>query len=62
MVRIGVLNRGEDLAWISKTMLGHSEISTTLKFYAKVIVNSKKKHATFLEERTNNVQENKLVA
>lgn len=31
------LSEGEDLAWISKVMLGHATIQTTLKYYAKYI-------------------------
>jgi hypothetical protein len=38
-------------------MLGHSELATTLKHYAKFIPDDKKKRAAFLDdERTNNVQ------
>jgi len=32
-----MLQKGEDIAWISERMLGHSEIATTLKFYSKYI-------------------------
>lgn len=31
------LSKGEDLAWVSKVMLGHSNIQTTLKYYARFI-------------------------
>ncbi len=31
------LSEGEDLGWISKVMLGHATIQTTLKYYAKYI-------------------------
>ena len=52
-----MLQKGEELAWISKVMLGHSELATTLKFYAKYIPDDTKKRATFLDdERTNSVQ------
>ena len=55
-----MISNNEDIAWISLIMLGHSEISTTLKFYAKYINNKKLKRAVFLElvelKRTNNVQ------
>jgi len=38
-------------------MLGHSEIATTLKFYAKYVKQKHKKHASFLyDERTSSVQ------
>lgn len=52
-----MLKEGEELSWVSKVMLGHSEITTTLKYYAKYIPDVSKKRATFLDdERTNNVQ------
>jgi len=52
-----MLQKGEELAWVSKVMLGHSEIATTLKFYAKYIPDNTKRHAKFLDnERTNSVQ------
>lgn len=52
-----MLQKGEELAWVSKVMLGHSELSTTLKHYAKFIPDENKKRATFLDdERTNSVQ------
>jgi len=52
-----MLSNGEDIIWVSKVMLGHSEVATTYKFYAKYIQPKNKKHATFLDdERTNNVQ------
>jgi len=39
-------------------MLGHSEVATTYKFYAKYIKSKDKKHAAFLDdERTNSVQD-----
>ena len=53
-----MLSEGEDIIWVSKIMLGHSEVATTYKFYAKYIKSKDKKHATFLDdERTNTVQE-----
>jgi len=52
-----MLSKGEDIIWVSKIMLGHSEVATTYKFYAKYIQSSDKKHAGFLDdERTNSVQ------
>lgn len=52
-----MLSEGEDIIWVSKIMLGHSEVATTYKFYAKYIKSKDKKHAEFLsDERTNNVQ------
>ena len=52
-----MLQHGEDLAWISQRMLGHSEISTTLRFYSKYIPQGQKKHAAFLNDlSTNRVQ------
>jgi integrase len=53
-----MLQKGEELAWVSKVMLGHSELATTLRFYAKYIPDDSKKRAIFLDdERTNNVQD-----
>jgi len=52
-----MLQKGEELAWVSKVMLGHSELATTLKFYAKCIPDENKKRAVFLgDERTDSVQ------
>ena len=52
-----MLSKGEELLWVSKIMLGHSDVSTTLKCYAKYIPDEKKERAAFLEnKRTNNVQ------
>ena len=52
-----MLQAGEDIAWVSEKMLGHSEIATTLKFYAKYVKQKHKKHASFLyDERTSSVQ------
>ena len=31
------LSEGEELAWVSKVMLGHASIQTTLKHYATFI-------------------------
>ena len=51
------LSKGEDLAWISKVMLGHTQIETTLKYYAKYIKQKDVVRGAFLDnERTNNVQ------
>ncbi len=43
-----MLQKGEDITWISERMLGHSEIATTLKFYSKYIQQKDKTHASFL--------------
>lgn len=52
-----MLQKGEDIAWISERMLGHSEIATTLKYYSKYIQPKDKVHASFLyNSRTNHVQ------
>ena len=51
------LSEGEDLAWISKVMLGHTQIETTLRYYAKYIKGKEVVRGKFLlDERTNNVQ------
>lgn len=51
------LSKGEDLAWISRVMLGHTTIATTLKYYAKYIKQKDVIRGKFLlDERTNNVQ------
>jgi len=56
-----MLQQGEELIWVSRVMLGHSEVSTTLKHYAKYIKDSSVKHAKFLDNfRTNNVQNENL--
>ena len=55
------LSQGEDLAWISKVMLGHATIQTTLKYYAKYIKQKDVVRGAFLSnERTSNVQDEKL--
>ena len=52
-----MLQKGEKLAWVSKIMLGHSEQSTTLRFYADYIPDSNERNATFLDDYcTNSVQ------
>lgn len=51
------LSQGEDLAWISRIMLGHTTIATTLKYYAKYIKEKDVVRGAFLQnERTNTVQ------
>lgn len=58
-----MLQAGEDIAWVSLKMLGHSEIATTLKYYAKYVKQKDERHASFLyDERTNNVQSNDVNA
>lgn len=39
---------GEDVLWVSK-MLGHSDISTTMKYYMKYTQSNQQKRATFLD-------------
>jgi len=56
-----MLQKGEKLAWVSKIMLGHSEQSTTLRFYADYIPDSNERNATFLDDfGTNSVQDENL--
>lgn len=43
-----MLNNGEDLAWVSKTM-GHKNPNITLMKYARFIPGDKKERAKFLE-------------
>jgi len=51
-----LLQASEDIPWVSQVILGHSEIATRLKFYAKYIKQEDKKHVLFLyDECTNNV-------
>ncbi len=58
-----MLQAGEDIAWVSQKMLGHSEIATTLRYYAKYVKQKDEKHASFLyDERTNNVQPDNVSA
>jgi len=52
-----MLSEGEDILWVSRIMLGHSEVATTYKFYAKYIKSKDKKHASFLDDTsTSSVQ------
>ena len=44
-----MLLNGEDVLWVSK-MLGHADISTTMKYYIKFVEEKGKKRATFLDE------------
>ncbi len=46
-----MLSEGEDIIWVSKVMLGHSEVATTYKFYAKYMKSKDKKHAAFLDDK-----------
>ncbi len=50
------LSKGEDLTWISKIMLGHTQIETTLRYYAKYIEQQGIVRGSFLTLRTNHVQ------
>jgi len=43
-----MLSNGEELVWVSN-MLGHSEITTTLKFYTRYIPTKKINRAEFLK-------------
>lgn len=45
------LSEGEDLAWISKVMLGHATIQTTLKYYAKYIKQNDVVRGKFLAKK-----------
>ena len=54
-----MLQKGEKLAWVSKIMLGHSEQSTTLRFYADYIPDSNERNATFLDDFCTNSVQNK---
>jgi len=53
-----MLQKGEELAWVSKVMLGHSELATTLKFYAKYIPDDSRKRASFLDDDDANSVQN----
>ncbi len=56
-----MLQKNEKLSWVSKIMLGHSEQSTTLRFYADYIPDSNERNAKFLDDYcTNNVQDENL--
>lgn len=44
-----MLQGGEDVVWVSK-MLGHGDISTTMRFYIKYIPNKTQKRAEFLHK------------
>ena len=54
-----MLQKGEKLAWVSKVMLGHSEQSTTLRFYADYIPDSDERNAAFLDDFCTNSVQNK---
>lgn len=57
-----MLQHGEDILWVSRKMLGHSDTATTLRHYAEYIEEDNDiPRATFLvTERTTNVQEESL--
>ncbi len=44
-----MLLNGEDILWVSK-MLGHSDVSTTMRYYIKFIEEKGKKRAEFLDD------------
>lgn len=44
-----MISKGEDILWVSK-MLGHKDLSVTLKIYTKFVPNKKIKRATFLND------------
>ncbi len=57
------LSEGEDLAWISKVMLGHATIQTTLKYYAKFIKQNNVVRGAFLAKKwTKSEQSDNLVS
>jgi integrase len=47
-----MLMNGEDILWVSK-MLGHADISTTMRFYIKFIEEKGTQRATFLNDQLN---------
>ena len=49
-----MLTNEEDILWVSQ-MLGHSNISTTMKYYIKYIEGKGKKHAAFLDDKIENI-------
>ena len=52
------LSEGDELAWVSKVMLGHETIQTTLKYYARYIKDRDVERGKFLKrERTQSVHE-----
>ncbi len=44
-----MISNGEDILWVSH-MLGHKNLETTMKYYAKYIQDNKKERAVFLNE------------
>ena len=44
-----MLKNGEDILWVSK-MLGHADVSTTMKYYIKFVEEKGQRRATFLNE------------
>lgn len=57
-----MLQHGENILWVSRKMLGHTDTATTLRHYAEYIEEDNETlHAAFLhDERTMNVQEENL--
>ena len=49
-----MLTNGEDILWVSQ-MLGHSNVSTTMKYYIKYIEEKGKKRAAFLDDKIENI-------
>lgn len=45
-----MLSQGEESMWISKVMLGHSDLNTTFKYYAKYLPKNVTNRALFLNE------------
>lgn len=45
-----MLNKGEEALWISKIMLGHSNLNQTFKSYAKYLPQNTAKRALFLKD------------
>ena len=45
-----MISKGEESMWVSRVMLGHSTLSTTLRYYAKYIPQDISKRALFLRD------------
>lgn len=45
-----MLSKGEEAMWVSRVMLGHSDLNTTFKYYAKYLPKNVTNRALFLNE------------